>query len=73
MKTASPKYRLMRTDPGFCRVLYRSLTGRIYCIQDDGGWGKQNLTFYQCSQDGEPQAALGFMPGEDEFDVYLVP
>lgn len=65
-------YRLVREEPGFHRVLYRA-HGRIYCLQNDGRFGKRDLTFYRCSRDGEPKYALDFIPNEDEFDVYLEP
>lgn len=65
-------YRLMREEPGLCRVLYRA-HGRVYCIQNDGGFGRRDLTFYQCSRDGEPQAPLGYIPSEDQFDIYVEP
>jgi hypothetical protein len=65
-------YRLVREEPGFFRVYYRA-HGRLYCLQNDGGYGRRDLNFYQCSKDGEPLAALGILPGSDEFDVYMEP
>jgi hypothetical protein len=65
-------YRLEREEPGLFRVFYRA-HGRRYCLRNDGGHGRRDLTFYQCSRDGEPQQALGFVPNEDEFDRYVEP
>jgi hypothetical protein len=65
-------YRLERAEPDLFRVLYRA-HGRLYCLRNDGGYGRSNLTFYACNQDGEPKAALAFVPDESEFDVYIEP
>lgn len=65
-------YYLMREEPADCRVLYRA-HGRVYCLQNDGGYARRDLTFYQCGKDEKPKAALGYVPNEDEFDVYVEP
>jgi hypothetical protein len=65
-------YRLERQEPDLFRVFYRA-HGRLYCLRNDGGYGKSRLTFYQCNKQGEPRYALGFVPDEDEFDLYLEP
>jgi hypothetical protein len=65
------KYRLVREEPGLFRVFYRA-HGRLYCLRNDGGFGRKALTFYQC-RNGEPRYALAFIPGEDEFDNYIEP
>lgn len=64
-------YRLVREEPGLFRVFYRA-HGRLYCLRNDGGFGRRALTFYQC-RNGEPQAALGFIPNANEFDIYVEP
>lgn len=66
-------YKFMREDAGTRRVLYRNDKNRIYCIQDDGGYGRQRLTFYRCSRDGEPAYALDSIPDPRDFDHYLEP
>lgn len=65
-------YRLERQEPGLFRVFYRA-HGRLYCLRNDGGFGRRNLTFYACNRQGEPRHALGFVPDELEFDVYIEP
>lgn len=65
-------YRLERAEPDLFRVLYRA-HGRLYCLRNEGGYGRKSLTFYACNQQGEPRRALGFVPGEDEFDNYVEP
>ncbi len=69
---ASTLYRLDREEPNYFRVYYRA-HGRLYCLQNDGGYGKSELTFYACSRDGEPSHALGFIPNPNEFDRYVEP
>ena len=65
-------YRLLRVESSRFRVFYTA-HGREYCLQNDGGYGRQQLTFYTCNRRGEPRHALGFVPGEDEFDQYVEP
>lgn len=68
----------VREDEGNCRVYYRSTginsSGRryLYCIQNDGGWGKDDYTFYSCSLDGEPSHKL-MMPLVTRFDRKVLP
>ena len=64
-------YRLMRTDDGLCRTYYRRRAA-IYCLQNDGGFGRRRLEFYRCSQDEEPAYPVP-MPGAAEFDDYVEP
>jgi hypothetical protein len=65
-------YRLERAEPQLFRAFYRA-HGRIYCLVNEGGHGRPKLTFYSCGHDGEPRRALGFVPDEHEFDVYVEP
>ncbi len=65
-------YRLERAEPDLFRVLYRA-HGRLYCLRNEGGYGLPRLTFYACNKAGEPCNALGFVPSECEFDVYIEP
>lgn len=64
-------YKLMRTEEGFCRVYYRNRS-MVYCLQNDGGWGRRRLEFYRCTPDGEPSYPVP-MPDETEFDNYVEP
>lgn len=65
-------YKFMRTDDGYCRAYYRQRE-RIYCIQDEGGFGgRRRLEFYRCTRDGEPSYPVP-MPDETEFDDYVEP
>lgn len=73
-------FKFNREDESNCRVYYRSndarLNGRdmthLYCIQNDGGWGKDRFTFYACSHDGEPSHPLR-MPRDTSFDKKIMP
>lgn len=65
-------YRLDREEPDLFRVFYRA-HGRLYCLRNDGGYGRRELNFYQCSRNGEPRHALGFIPNPDGFDRYVEP
>lgn len=61
----------MWEDSGNCRVYYRSaITGGVFCIQDDGAWGRTKLVFYQCSKDGEPEVPLD-MPLPHHFNKLM--
>ena len=65
------KYKFQSIDSGNCRAYYKK--GRnLYCIQDDGAWGKRELRFYFCSRDGEPSHNVNF-PTKSEFDRYIEP
>lgn len=64
-------YKLMRTEDGLCRTYYRRRAA-IYCIQNEGGYGRQRLEFYRCSSNGEPSYPID-MPGINEFDNYIEP
>ena len=58
-------------DPGNCRVYYKS-DRHLYCIQNDGSWGKDKFMFYACSKDGEPSHEVG-MPIDASFDKKVMP
>lgn len=58
-------------DTGNCRVYYRS-GKHLYCIQNDGGWGRDKFVFYSCSRDGEPSHELR-MPLDSSFDRKVLP
>ena len=58
-------------DTGNCRVYYRG-DKHLYCIQNDGAWGKDKFVFYSCSRDGEPSHELR-MPLVTSFDKKLMP
>jgi hypothetical protein len=66
------KYRFLREEPGFCKVLYRDNKKRVFALADDGSWGKRKLVFYACSRDGEPSHEIQMPPRED-FDRYVEP
>jgi hypothetical protein len=65
-------YRLVREEPDLFRVIYRA-HGRLYCLRNDGGYGRSWLNFYQCNAQGEPMHALTIIPDPDEFDDYREP
>ena len=64
-------YRFMRVDDCDGRAYYRR-RARIYCIQDEGGYGRRRLEFYRCTADGEPSYPVE-MPDAAEFDEYVEP
>lgn len=62
------------TDVGFCRVLYKSKGGRVFCLQDEGD--NFGILFYACSADEEPShecktngVEFEKSPGTTELDV----
>jgi hypothetical protein len=70
-------------DVGNYRVYYKrnrefingELTKRLtdwFCIQNNGGWGKDDYQWYVCSSDGEPSHTLSF-PHESSFDKLIYP
>jgi hypothetical protein len=66
-------------DPGNCRVYYRNAGNvnsvrrrHLYCIQNDGSWGKDKFVFYTCSRDGEPSHEIR-MPLDSSFDRKVMP
>jgi hypothetical protein len=68
-------FKFHNEDPGFCRVYYKSVgvnPGHLYCIQNDGSWGKDKFVFYTCSRDGEPSYELR-MPLDTSFDRKIMP
>ena len=68
-------YKYAGEESGFYRVYYRlQHTDRraIYCIQNDGGHGRDDFKFYRCSQDGEPDYEVKF-PDAAEFDRLVYP
>jgi hypothetical protein len=72
MKKNTPKYMFKQEDYDNCRIYYKRDNGRVYCIQDDGAWGKRMFKFYACSADGEPSHDVTF-PSEDQFDRLIYP
>jgi hypothetical protein len=67
------KYKYIKDDPGFLRVYYKLVgTGRWFCIQNNGGWGKDKFEFCPCTSDGEPEFEVA-MPPEDAFDHFILP
>lgn len=71
--TSEVKFRFLQEDRGNCRVYYRSIaTKRLYCIQQNGSWGKDNFRFYPCTQDGEPEYDVD-IPEASKFDRYVLP
>ena len=73
-------FKFDREDTGNYRVYYRGVTpsavrsrgAGLYCIQNDGSWGKDNFKFYSCSRDGEPSHELR-MPFDTSFDKKVLP
>jgi hypothetical protein len=65
------KYKFVREDYGNCRIYYRERQ-KLFCMQDDGVWGKREVNFYRCSRDGEPSHKVN-MPEKSEFDRYMEP
>lgn len=67
-------YKFSHEDPGFYRIYYRSTTNpkHLYCIQNDGGFGRDNFQFYTCSRDGEPSYPIR-MPLDTSFDRKVLP
>lgn len=68
----TPKYKFAYADPGNYRTYYRLHNRVLYCIQNEGSWGKDNFVFNQCSRDGEPAWPVKF-PEETEFDKLIYP
>lgn len=66
------KYRMLREESGYFRVLYRSRRNVTYALVDDGGCGRRNLNWYLCSPDGEPQDERPMPPAYDFID-YVEP
>jgi hypothetical protein len=64
-------YKFMREEPGYCRVYYRNRNA-VYCLQNDGGYGLSDVSFYRCTEDGEPTYPID-MPDESDFDQYISP
>lgn len=71
MRTKSDKYIFQSVDSGNCRVYYKK-GPRLFCIQDDGAWGRRKLVFCVCSRDGEPSHEVNFPP-KSEFNRYIEP
>lgn len=68
-------YKFKSEDRGFYRTYYSRRDGKrpfVYCIQNDGSWGKDDFKFYRCSQDGEPDYEVRF-PDKAEFDRLVYP
>ena len=61
-------------DSGNCRVYYKNTTtpAGLFCIQNDGSWGKDKYMFYVCSRDGEPSHEMR-MPLDESFDKKVMP
>ena len=59
-------------DTGNCRVYYRGDKQHLYCIQNDGSWGKDKFAFYTCSRNGEPSYEIR-MPLDTSFDHKIMP
>lgn len=50
------RFEFVRADSGNYRLYYRKRSNRaLYCIQNEGGWGKDRFVFNLCSHDGEPE------------------
>jgi hypothetical protein len=64
-------YNFVGEDSGNCRVYYRG-GKHLYCIQNDGSWGKDKFIFYTCSRDGEPSHEIR-MPLDTSFDTKVMP
>jgi hypothetical protein len=64
-------FKFRNEDSGNCRVYYRG-DRFLYCIQNDGSWGKDKFVFYSCSRDGEPSHELR-MPLDTSFDRKVMP
>ena len=64
-------FKFDREDRNNCRVYYRA-DGHLYCIQNDGEWGKDRFVFYFCTRDGEPSYPLR-MPLDTSFDLKVLP
>ena len=66
-------YKLYKRDSGNFRVYYKhTILKALYCIQNDGAWGKDDYKFYSCTKDGEPSYAVDFQQADD-FDVLEYP
>lgn len=66
-------FKFLREDTGNCRVYYRGeKPSHIYCIQNDGSFGKDSFAFYICSRDGEPSHKIR-MPLDTSFDRKVMP
>jgi hypothetical protein len=68
-------FKVSHEDNGNCRVYYHGAGingGHLYCIQNDGSWGKDDFAFYTCSRDGEPSYKIR-MPLDTSFDRKVMP
>jgi len=71
-----PTYHYAGEDSGYYRVYYKKKNNNktmLYCIQNDGSWGKDNYKLYTCSKDGEPCCELKHFPPAKEFDNLIYP
>jgi hypothetical protein len=64
-------FKFSHEDTGNCRVYFKG-DRHLYCIQNDGSWGKDNYVFYSCSRDGEPSCELR-TPLDTSFDRKVMP
>ena len=53
-----PTFKFLREESDNCRTYYRGSKGGLYCIQDDGAFGRKDFKLYRCSEDGEPSHAV---------------
>lgn len=70
---AERTFKFLHEDAGYYRAYYRrNETRALYCIQNEGAWGKDRFVFNLCSSDGEPDHAVEFPP-EAAFDRLIYP
>jgi hypothetical protein len=68
-----PTFKFSHEDSGNYRTYYKSIkTKRLYCIQNDVSFGKDNFVFCPCSKDGEPEYSTD-IPDKSRFDKLIFP
>lgn len=69
------QYKFHRRHDGECRVYYKRKRAAggwmLWCLQWDGRY--QGVNLYNCTDDGEPEAAVGAFPRRDQFDRWEWP